>query len=123
MGKSYIDKIYEKLRMAYAKILIAENIKRNRRDSMKTLYMLAMTKSIFTTPDFLAGVYVSSTLSDIKKVKKMIEKALKGKKLSPEIRFMLEQINSMLETTKKTGIYDLKMKIAEALKILESGIS
>ena len=122
MGKSYIDKIYEKLRMAYAKILIAENIKR-RRDSMKTLYMLAMTKSIFTAPDFLAGVYVSSTLSDIKKVKKMIEKALKGKKLSPEIRFMLEQINSMLETTKKTGIYDLKMKIAEALKILESGIS
>lgn len=90
---------------------------------MKTLYMLAMTKSIFTAPDFLAGVYVSSTLSDIKKVKKMIEKALKGKKLSPEIRFMLEQINSMLETTKKTGIYDLKMKIAEALKILESGIS
>jgi len=122
VGKSYIDKIYEKLRMAYAKILIAENIKR-RRDSMKTLYMLAMTKSIFTAPDFLAGVYVSSTLSDIKKVKKIIEKALKGKKLSPEIRFMLEQINSMLETTKKTGIYDLKMKIAEALKILESGIS
>jgi len=119
--KDPLEKIYKKLRMAYAKILVAENIKRNRKNSMKTLYVLAITGNIFTTPDFLAGVYISSTLSDIKKVRKMLGKALKKEELPPETRLLLEQLNSVLETDKKASIYDLKMKLAEALKILESG--
>ena len=117
-----MEKIYKKLRMAYAKILVAENIKRNKRNSMKTLYVLAITGNIFATPDFLAGVYISSTLSDIKKVRKMLGKALKKGELSPEMRLLLEQLDSVLETGKKAGIYDLKMRLAEALKMLESGM-
>ncbi len=121
MGKNYVEKIHKKLKMAYAQILVAENIKRNKRqNALKSLYVLAMTGNIFATPEFLASVYISSSMSEVKKARKILEKALKKEDISMEDRLLLKQLESVLKPDKEIGFYDLKIMVAEALRILES---
>jgi len=121
VGKNYVKDIYKKLKMAYAKLLIAENMRRNRSSHFsKSLYMLAATGSIFATPEFMANIYFSSSISDVKKARKIIEKALKKGDIPLEKKLMLEELNSVLKLSRNMKIYDLKIMITEALKILES---
>ena len=106
--------------MAYAKLLIAENIKKQRKSqTMRSLYLLAVAGGIFATPEFMSNIYLSSSISDVNKVKKKIKKILKKRDVPVEDKCLLEELNQILEVNKDMKVSDLKIVISEALKILE----
>ena len=119
MGKDYKKEIYDKLRIAYAKLLVAENARKRKNSRiMRTLYLSAIVGNVFVTPEFMANIYFSSSISDIKKIKKRIRKILGKPSISAEDKFLLEELDQILRVDKDMRIGDLKLIISEAMKVL-----
>ena len=91
-----LNKVWEKLDMAYAELLAARRFMRDRRVRRRMLVAAAATRNIFLTPDILGWMYVKSCISELRAASRKLRKLAECEELGEDVRLRLKYLAHML---------------------------
>jgi len=114
-----LGKVRERLRVAYAKLLIARRFATDREVRRTMLMTAAFTGNVFLTPDALGQVYVKSCVAELKKASKKLRKIARREELDEVVKLQLESLASMLVEPEE-NIPKLSRLIADAERTLDA---
>ncbi|OYT62404.1 MAG: hypothetical protein B6U69_01790 [Thermofilum sp. ex4484_15] len=116
-----IEDLEKKLRLMLAKIMIAERLTFNEAVKRQFLWTAIFTRNPLMLPDTMRNVYISTVISDIKKVRKRIEKKVRElmKEGENEKALALEEVAKELNIGKGITVNELRERIERASRLLQ----
>lgn len=116
-----LREIRKRLKLAYAKLLMAQSFISNRSVRRSLMTSAILTGSIAVMPDFMHSLYLKSSISEIRKALKRVKRVIKGER-TEERRIMLERLSHILSKVEKVELKDMYKIILEAQDIIDSMI-
>lgn len=116
-----IEELERKLRLMLAKIMIAERLTFNESVKRQFLWTAIFTRNPLMLPETMRNVYISTVVSDIKKLKKKVEKERREllKRGDNEKAMALEEVIKELSIGKGITVNELRERIERLSRLLQ----
>ena len=110
--------VKKRLRLAYAKLSMAQSFVSNRDVRRNLIASAILTGSIAVMPDFMHSLYIKSAVSEIRKALKRV-KTILAKEHRDDRRVMLKRLLEVLTRAKDSSIRNIYEIILEAQSIVD----